>query len=370
MWSSKKNKNNKVHNIHYEPGDIGNFLKQCRIDKKLTQLELGNILNVSPKTISKWENNNGFPDQLYQMPLCNALDITLEELHSGRLNIKQRNKEKKETRIKFALVFFIGLLLIVIVILFALLVYYKNFYNPLTLYYIDVTNDEQTVCNIDGYYIKDRSINMLYIGNLKLLIDGYTDTDLVEVNFIYNNEVIFYTTDTKNISINLDDDVNPNDITIEVTVKEVDNGKEKINKIFNIDINTLEVVEDNLKYNLNDKMFIKELVKMGFKKIDEKTYAKNTKDEYVTYDVMYQMILANTLGESKFTINYYLKTNDFNASLLSRVGNNTIMTEKFYYNFDNGFLKNDIGYAYSLNTVVKILEPYINLRNRYLVSTN
>ena len=65
MWSSKKNKNNKVHNIHYEPGDIGNFLKQCRIDKKLTQLELGNILNVSPKTISKWENNNGFPDQQY-----------------------------------------------------------------------------------------------------------------------------------------------------------------------------------------------------------------------------------------------------------------------------------------------------------------
>ena len=106
MFKFKKDKN-VVENNNDGATDIGQFMKCTRLEKGLTQLQLGNILDVSDKTISKWENNNGFPDPLYQMPLCEALEITLEELHSGRLNIEKRNKEKKETRTKFMLVFFI-----------------------------------------------------------------------------------------------------------------------------------------------------------------------------------------------------------------------------------------------------------------------
>ena len=35
---------------------IGKFISQCRKEKKLTQAQLAEKLNVSDKSISRWEN--------------------------------------------------------------------------------------------------------------------------------------------------------------------------------------------------------------------------------------------------------------------------------------------------------------------------
>jgi hypothetical protein len=35
---------------------IGNFIAKCRKEKNLTQEQLGDILGMNRKTISKWEN--------------------------------------------------------------------------------------------------------------------------------------------------------------------------------------------------------------------------------------------------------------------------------------------------------------------------
>lgn len=63
---------------------IGKFIKEQRKAKGLTQLQLAEKLNVSEKTISKWECGNGFPDTTLILPLCNALEITANELLSGK----------------------------------------------------------------------------------------------------------------------------------------------------------------------------------------------------------------------------------------------------------------------------------------------
>ena len=42
--------------------DFGNNLKKLRKEKNLTQEELAECLNVSPQTVSKWENNLSMPD--------------------------------------------------------------------------------------------------------------------------------------------------------------------------------------------------------------------------------------------------------------------------------------------------------------------
>lgn len=63
---------------------IGQFIKDCRKDKKLTQLQLSIEIGVSEKTISKWECGNGFPDATLMLPLCNALGVTANELLSGK----------------------------------------------------------------------------------------------------------------------------------------------------------------------------------------------------------------------------------------------------------------------------------------------
>lgn len=41
--------------------NTGEFLKSLRISKGLTQMELAEYLNVSNKTVSKWENGIGIP---------------------------------------------------------------------------------------------------------------------------------------------------------------------------------------------------------------------------------------------------------------------------------------------------------------------
>ena len=63
---------------------IGEFIKQQRKAKGLTQVELAEKLFVSEKTISKWECGNGFPDTSLILPLCKELDISANELLSGK----------------------------------------------------------------------------------------------------------------------------------------------------------------------------------------------------------------------------------------------------------------------------------------------
>ena len=62
---------------------IGNFIAQKRKEKNLTQMQLAEILGVSNKTISKWENGNCMPDYSIIKPLCKELGITVSELMDG-----------------------------------------------------------------------------------------------------------------------------------------------------------------------------------------------------------------------------------------------------------------------------------------------
>lgn len=61
----------------------GRFIKECRKGKGLTQEQLAEKLNISCKTVSKWECGNGFPEISLMLPLCAELGITVNELLSG-----------------------------------------------------------------------------------------------------------------------------------------------------------------------------------------------------------------------------------------------------------------------------------------------
>jgi len=62
---------------------IGKFIADERKRKGYTQKQLSEKLEISDKTISKWERGNGFPEVLLLLPLCNELEITVNELLSG-----------------------------------------------------------------------------------------------------------------------------------------------------------------------------------------------------------------------------------------------------------------------------------------------
>ena len=58
---------------------IGAFIAQCRKEKNLTQTQIAERLGITNQAVSKWENGKGMPDVSLLQPLCDALDISLNE---------------------------------------------------------------------------------------------------------------------------------------------------------------------------------------------------------------------------------------------------------------------------------------------------
>lgn len=77
----------------------GQFILQLRKEKGLTQKQLADEIGVSDKAVSKWENGNGMPDTGLLVPLCNALDITVNELLSGEHLRQTEYSERAEGNI-------------------------------------------------------------------------------------------------------------------------------------------------------------------------------------------------------------------------------------------------------------------------------
>ena len=61
----------------------GMAIKGLREQKDMTQAELAEKIDVSPKTISKWETAKGLPDISLLDSLASALDVSVMELLSG-----------------------------------------------------------------------------------------------------------------------------------------------------------------------------------------------------------------------------------------------------------------------------------------------
>jgi len=62
----------------------GAVIKELREKHNLTQSELAEKLNVSDKTISKWETGKGYPDITLLEPIAAAFGISVTELISGK----------------------------------------------------------------------------------------------------------------------------------------------------------------------------------------------------------------------------------------------------------------------------------------------
>ena len=75
---------------------IGKFIANERKRKGYTQKQLSEKLEISDKTISKWERGNGFPEVSLLLPLCNELDITVNELLSGERVSEEDYRKKAE----------------------------------------------------------------------------------------------------------------------------------------------------------------------------------------------------------------------------------------------------------------------------------
>lgn len=108
---------------------IGKFIAERRKKKNLTQMQLAEKLCITDRAISKWENGKGMPDSSLMLNLCDALEISVNELLSGEMidmkeydqkaeqqlleMVKEREKKDKEL---LHIEVFIGLLVTIILL--------------------------------------------------------------------------------------------------------------------------------------------------------------------------------------------------------------------------------------------------------------
>lgn len=61
----------------------GSFIAALRKEKGYTQTALAEILNVSNRTVSKWENGDGYPDITILPEIARVFNVSVDELLNG-----------------------------------------------------------------------------------------------------------------------------------------------------------------------------------------------------------------------------------------------------------------------------------------------
>ncbi len=82
---------------------IGKFISSKRKEKNITQQKLAEILNISDRAISKWENGICLPDANNMPQLCEILNITINDLFSGEVvDMKENEKILEKNLLEMA----------------------------------------------------------------------------------------------------------------------------------------------------------------------------------------------------------------------------------------------------------------------------
>ena len=81
---------------------IGFFLKELRKEKGITQEEFAEELNVSGRTVSRWETGNNMPDISLLIEIADFFDVTIPEIINGERKSEIMNEEVKEVADKLS----------------------------------------------------------------------------------------------------------------------------------------------------------------------------------------------------------------------------------------------------------------------------
>ena len=74
---------------------IGSFLRELRKEQRITQEDLAEKLNVSSRTISRWETGSNMPDISLLIEIADFFDVSIPEIING-----ERKSEKMDEEVK------------------------------------------------------------------------------------------------------------------------------------------------------------------------------------------------------------------------------------------------------------------------------
>lgn len=80
----------------------GQFLKTLRKEKSITQETLAEALNVSSRTVSRWETGSNMPDISLLVELSEFYQVSIPEIIDGERKSEKMDQETKDTAVKMA----------------------------------------------------------------------------------------------------------------------------------------------------------------------------------------------------------------------------------------------------------------------------
>lgn len=164
---------------------MGKFIAKLRSDKGLTQVQLGELLGVENKTISKWEKGINTPDIMMLIALSNIFNVRVEEIVDGEFKekyrnpksmkekIKENNQENDNSKLRYI---FIGIIIVLLLILVGLLIIKNVNENKLDnesgTINIDLKNDPETPLNVNGCIMNSNDSAMYVIKGISYETKG------------------------------------------------------------------------------------------------------------------------------------------------------------------------------------------------------
>lgn len=153
-----------------DPIKVGNYLLSLRKERNLTQEELAERINVSSKTISKWEVGINIPDTVSLYKLSKEYNVPIQDiLNGGEVHDESENNDSIKNGINFYNRLFkrkvmkITLLIIIAVVSLFSILYTISNYNRVQVY--DIFTDNESF-RVKGYLITNSKESILIINNI------------------------------------------------------------------------------------------------------------------------------------------------------------------------------------------------------------
>ena len=343
---------------------IGQFIKQLRGEKNLSQQQLSDLIYIDRSVLSKWERGISTPPIDKMKLLCNIFDISIDELISGEKNNKKNIQNHRDNLFEYLINFdikykkFKKLSIITILLLFFLsflflLYYFGQTYNSEKIYKVYSKSDNFVVN--DGILVLTREKSYLKIGGINNQI---YDIELLIIED--NNEYVLFSGSSDSILIDYsgyNSKINHNNIN---TIKD--------NLFLKIDDELVKLyILENYKNNkliISDNTDSKSLNKTS-KINDENKLLSKIKKEFKCDKEICTKIINNIKIDYSIEINiFYIKDKD--VFIQYDVDQNIFdySSKNLIYTIENGTLncesKNCDNYLESYNKYFKkIIQKYI-----------
>ena len=317
--------------------EFATTIYRIRQERKLTQKEIGDIIGVSDRTISKWENGTTVPDLCQIRNICKKLEISPSLLIKSEKKLRDNITNLRRGIGKILNYILHNIFLITFILVFILLLlYFINNYNSIKIY--DLKYNSENISFENGYLFRTKVTNILIINDIKINKIKYNpiDTKVELYTFVNGDKKIIYTSENLN-NIYIEENKSGSDLLSKDVI-------ESIKQNLYLLIETKD--ENNNEYNYECQINFKE--KYNNNKLLYKSYIKNNSVD--TLDFPFDNLTSSQEINNKST-KVMSKSID-SANKLASLGYEYDKEKDVYYKNKNIDNKEFIKYQVKTNNLI------------------